>query len=876
MKRAFNFGLCAMLAVCFGGCLTAPARYKKHPSLPQYDGEIKVTGLKGKVDIYRDGYGVPHIFADNEDDLFFAVGYVQAQDRLWEMVLFRAGGQGRLSELVGKVTLPGLGNTFELDRHQRVIGIKWLGEAGEELLKEFDPQSYRQIQAYCDGVNEFLASRQKWDQLPLELQILRVRPEPWRVADIISYGMVMGWELGANMDDELIRYFLVKKYGDELAWQLYPIHWAPKGIPIIVPNEMLKNKLSAPRDIPFGGRPSDQELGLDAYQLPLAPEAAFRLAQADMNLREKFLSSFPYASNNWVVAGKLTENKHAMLANDPHLEHMQPAYFYPMHIKSGNIDAFGVAFAGVPYPVLGHTRKLAWGLTTPPADVQDLFIEKTDAAHPGQYLYKGEWRPFTIRNEIIKVRLGPFMTDKTIEIKQSVHGPIINDIVKNLPPDTPPLAMRWAAWDFSRNLKVFDALVASATAQEFMTKIKAIPRNELSTNSIAATYNYLLRGSSIQDFIKAADAITVPNQNWVAADADGHIAYIPAGLVPIRKKGIGVMPVPGDKGEFDWTGFIPLLELPHAIDPARGYMATANNTVVDFRYYPYVFGTDHDEGWRAWRIEELIKELAPISMDDMKRIQNDVQVKKAVWEIPFILAAVDRQKPTDPLVTEAAEELRKWDCEASLDSTAAVIFFSFTTELRRNVLSDEVPAGDYEKYLDSRRYEKPVMKALEQGQSPLFDDKRTTGKVETMDDMIIKSLRDAMAFVHAKYGTDPKNREWGKLHQLTFEHPLSIVVKDLSVGPFPHVGAYETVRNAGFSGKGDNPFKVRSGPVLRHIMDMNDPDHAQLVIDGSVSGQWLSPHYKDMHPLYNNSQYLTATMTPELVIQEAKHHLILR
>lgn len=872
MKRTRNITGVLLAALLVAGCLTAIKNYERNPSLPLYDGTLKVEGIEQGVEIYRDGFGIPHVFAENAHDLFFGVGYVQAQDRLWGMVFMRAVSEGRISEIFGKVDLPGLGNTFEIDRHQRVWGMKWLGEIGAALIKEYNPAEYRQLEAYCEGVNAFISTHHKWKDLPVELQVLRLKPEPWQVADVVSYGIFMGYELGANMDEELVRFGLIKRLGPDLAWQLFPIYNSPA--PIIVPTSMLKNRLKDPRDMPPGGRPSDEELGIE-------PDVqgggnVMGLASREIAMKKALHIDAPYASNNWIVSGKITESGRAMLANDPHLEHMEPSLFYPMHIKGAGMDAFGVAFAGVPYPVLGHTRKLSWGATTPPADVQDLFIETTDPSRPGMYLYRGEWRPFFIRKEVIRVRVGSRLVPREIEIRQSVHGPIINDVAGDASPDDPPFALRWAAWDYSRDLKMFGLLVASGTVDEFMAAVKNADFDRKDFTNIALMYNILLRGESIDDFIEAMGMIAVPSQNWVAADAAGHIAYLPGGLVPIRNKGVGMMPVPGESGEFDWTGFIPLMELPHAIDPARGYMATANNMVVDPRYYPYVFGTSHDEGWRAWRIEELIRELKPLSMEDMKRIQNDVQVRRAVWAIPIIHGAIERQNPADPLVLKAAQELEQWDRESDVHSTEAVLFFTFTLKMRKNVLMDEVPADVYEDFLDSNLFEFVIISAMEKGESPLFDDKRTPDKIETMDDIIIKSLREAMEEVEKRYGPDPADREWGKLHQLEFENPIGMgPLSRLNVGPFPHPGARETVRNASFSGRGDTPWKVRSGPVLRHIIDMGDPDNAQMAIDGSVSGQWLSPHFSDLVELWLDSDYFTAVMDPEKVKKQAQYHLSL-
>ncbi len=872
-KRA----LALVVLFAFAGCYSAARKYEKDPPLAQYEGTLSMSGLQKEVNVYRDERGVPHIFADNERDLFYAVGYVQAQDRLWEMTLLRAIAEGRLSEIFGDLGVPGQGisgfslRTFEMDKRQRIMGLKWVGEMGEAMLREVDRENYDLLNAYCEGANEYIRTHESWDELPLEFQVLRLKPEPFRVADLASLGAFIGSMLAANMDLELLRYGLFEKYGPELGWKLLPLHYSPG--PTIVPPEILRNGLDSPRDLPPGGAPSSEELG---YDLPLSADAAFDLLLADSAIKSFFHHDYPLASNNWVVSGKLTEKGSPILCNDPHLAHIEPSLFYMMRIKGGKFDCYGVAFPLSPYPVLGHTRKLSWGATTTAADVQDLFIETTSPDRPGMYRYKGQWLPFTVREEIIKVRVGSRTQNRVVKIRHSVHGPIINDIAGKLPRGTPPIAMRWTGWDFDTNLEVFHAAVSSKSVEEFMVKFRTIPRENVKIRHFAAMYNKLCAAESVDDFIEAMDLLVVPNQSWVAADADGRIAYVPGGLVPIRKKGLGVMPAPGETGEYDWTGFIPVNELPMAVNPERGFMVTANNEVVDAEWYPYVFATNYGDGWRAWRIEELIDELKPLDVDDMVRIQNDVLVKRAEWEVPYILKAVEAKSPDDELVLKAAEELRNWDFMADHDATAPSIFFTFIKELRRNTLEDEMPARDYKAFLAGGRLDDAVTMWVEAGESPFFDDKRTGDVVEDANDIIVKSLHDAMKKVEKKYGKDPSSREWGKLHTIKWYHPLGWgPLSELSVGPYPHLGADQTVRNASTAGFGKNPWKTMGGPVLRHIMDMGDPDNALMIIDGSESGQWLSPHYRDMHEMYVNGEYVTATMDPERVKAEAAYHLTL-
>jgi penicillin amidase len=531
---------------------------------------------------------------------------------------------------------------------------------------------------------------------------------------------------------------------------------------------------------------------------------------------------------------------------------------------------------------MGHTRKLSWGATVTNADVQDLFIEKTDKDHPDQYFYKGEWRDYAVRKEIIKVRPGLVQTgptrrfqEKEITIRHTVHGPVINDMTANLPKDTPPLAMRWVGWDFSRDPNLFAHFSDAVTVDKFKTAMETVDFGKTKVINVAIMYNILMKGTSISDFIRAQENNELINMNWVGADADGHIIYLPGGLVPVRKKGFGLVPVPGENGDYDWTGFIPLMETPHAIDPERGYMATANNKVVDMEWYPYVFGTNYDAGWRAWRIEELINELKPLDMNDMKRIQNDVHVKQADIFVPIILKAVETKNVQDQKLLGAAKALREWNREATIDSIGCSIFVETLSHLADRTLKDDFDKKTYDKLLKGSAGE-VVQRWVLKGESEYFDDKTTPNKKENVNDILVLCLEDAVKWLSKNAGKNMKDWQWGKLHTIKWYHPMGFMaLRDLSIGPFPHPGTGNTVRNAGNAGFGSMKYKTFGGPVMRHIMDMNDPDNAQLVIDGSESGQWLSPHYKDQHTLWYNSKYMTGRMSPDLVKAEAESLLTL-
>ncbi len=883
MKRTVKICLATAVAIMAAGCALLTnfhynemKGYEKDPALADYNARVAIPGLSGKVDVYRDKWAIPHVFADDPHDLFFAAGYVQAQDRLWQMIMFRAIAEGRTAELLGDIGVPGVQmagmplSTTALDRHQRVMGMNYLGKLGEAMLQETNPEVYSRLQAFCDGVNAYIDSHGDYAELPVEFRILKVKPDHWRVRDIISFSKFIGSLLCSNMAVELPRYAAIKKYGPEKGWRLFPIHGAPG--PSIVPTSMLQNRLDTPRDIPPGGRPSPDEVG---YDLSLSADAASALLAAEHLYRRALNIDPAMGSNNWVVSGKLTESGAAMLANDPHLQHVEPSLFYIMRLKGAGYDAYGVTFAGNPYVVLGHTRKLGWGSTTSRADVQDLFIETTDPERPGKYLYKGEWRPFTVRKETCKVRVGKSFIKKELSIRHTVHGPVINDIVPGLPKGTPPVALRWSAWDMSRDTRAFDLAVSTSSVSEFMKEYRAMD-DKFGFLNITLALEKLNRGDCLDDFIHAMELVDLPNQNWVATDSEGRIAYLPGGLVPVRGKGIGVLPVPGESGEFDWTGHIPLMELPHAIDPERGYMISANNQVVDPRYYPYVFSTHYAEPWRAMRIEEMIKELAPLDMEDMKRIQNDVQVRRARRQVPMILDAVEEKDPADKRLLAAAEELRQWDYEARLSSTAPVIFFEYLKALFDNTMADEVDKGDLSALKQEGYSYMVVDLCLSDPECDFFDDKDTP-EIEDRADIMVASLADAVRGVDRKWGRSSSDRRWGDIHVIKWYHMLGLLQGDrMSVGPFPHLGADHTVRNAKVAGFGKVPYKTMVGPCQRHIMDMSSPDKALMVIDGSQSGQWLSPHYDDMHKLFLKSGYVIADKNPARVKKAADYHMVMR
>lgn len=377
------------------GLATGLSVYAVRRAFPQTSGRIVLDGLRGTVEVMRDRWGIPHIYAQDDLDLFFAQGFVHAQDRLWQMEFNRRAASGRLSEIFGPVTL-------DTDRFLRTVGLRRAAEAEAAQLGD---EMTRVLQAYADGVNAYIASRR--GRLPLEFALLRYAPEPWSPVDSVAFGKLMAWTLSGNWDSEILRAHLVSRFGEAGMERLMPAY--PAGMPVIVP------------------------AGAD-YR-PFRSAAALRLA-AHAPARNGT------GSNNWVIAGSRTTTGTPILANDPHLEAAMPSIWYEMDLSSERFHVAGATFAGAPGVIIGHNARIAWGVTNAGPDVQDLYLERFDPDDPTRYEFKGQWEQATVVEEsiVVKGRRDPLI----LPVRITRHGPILNGVVDGLDAF---VALRWTALD---------------------------------------------------------------------------------------------------------------------------------------------------------------------------------------------------------------------------------------------------------------------------------------------------------------------------------------------------------------------------------------------------------------------------------------------
>jgi penicillin amidase len=517
-RRMKLLGLCAgVLLICAGvaGVLMLRA------SLPQTDGTVTLPGLEKPVRVLRDAHGVPSILAASQHDLYMALGFVHAQDRLFQMDLQRRVGAGRLSEVVGVATIG-------TDRLMRTLGIYRHAAASRNAVSS----EFRAVlDAYSEGINAFL---HRGNTLPIEFTVLGYRPEDWIPADSLVIGKLLALQLSGNYRQELLHARLAQTLSPAEIGDLFPDY--PKDAPVT-----LGKLASLTRALP-----------LDALLAALPGDGS--------PLR---------ASNNWVVDGAHSVTGKPLLANDPHLDFAAPLVWYLTHLEAPNTNLTGATTPGAPVVVLGHNNRIAWGFTTTNADVEVVFVEQVDPIDPGRYGTPQGRAAFDIREEPIMVKGG---APEMLTVRETRHGPVISNIVTNVPP----------------------ALADSALALQ-----ASFPNDD--DQSVEAVWRLGL-AQDWSGWQNALRLFTAPAQNMVFADCDGNIGFMVPGRIPIRKAGDGRVPVPGSSGDYDWSGFIPFEGLPRAFNPPAGHIATANNKIVPDDY-PYFITMDWDAPYRIERIE---------------------------------------------------------------------------------------------------------------------------------------------------------------------------------------------------------------------------------------------------------------------------------
>ena len=791
--------------------------------LPDVSGEVKLDGLRAAVKVVRDIDHVPHIRASSEADAYYALGYVHAQERLWQMEFQRRVAWGRLSEFAGP-------DTIETDRLMRTLGM---GRAAAESWPRLAPEARAVIESYVAGVNAFLADH-RGGSLPVEFALLRITPEPFRGEDVIAWYKTMAWLLSTNWRDELLRLRIAAQVGDEGASQLMP-SYTPKG-PVILPPDSDQPLLPA---VPIPGTPG--------VPVPIVPDGASPrpaspvqpvvrgdAALASLSARLNGLLVGPLAppltggSNNWVVSGRRTATGKPLLANDPHLAGGTPGIWFLAHVTGGDLDVTGATIPGMPGVLIGHNARIAWGITALLADVQDLYVEHINTTDQAEFA--GTWEPMRVIREVIKVRGSE---DVPLRVRLTRHGPLVSDVADK---PTMALALRWTGHD------------ANDQSAGAVLKINA--------------------ASSWEEFNAALALAHAPALNFVFADVAGNIGYVGPGAYPVRTNSDGRMPMPGWTGEHEWRGYLHESEWPRSFNPARGFLATANNKVVPDSH-PFPLGSSWEAPYRVSRITELIDATTRLTVDDFARMQRDVKTAQASVVLPFLMKA----RPLDAQSRDAMERLREWDGTMTGDSASAALYDAWYTATVRGMFEDDLGAALFTDYWQVRNTSaKALDTVIQQGETTWCDDARTA-EPETCATLLGVTLRQALADMAERQGSRSIDKwRWDRVNRAVFPHAVFETVPLLRRAFSRSVPA------------GGNSFTIT--PVMyigndvysssyRQIIDLAALDASLFVIPVGQSGHVWSPQYDNLLPRWSKFEYIPMRFTKEAVDGAAAATLVL-
>ncbi|MCJ7716151.1 MAG: penicillin acylase family protein [Anaerolineales bacterium] len=808
-------------------------------SYPQVEGEIQIPGLDDKVEIYRDAFGVPNIYAKTHHDLFFAQGYVHAQDRFWQMDFWRHQGAGRLSELVGNPMV-------ETDKFLRTLGWE---RVAEQELRLLGTDELLILDAYSAGVNAYLQER-SGTELSLEYAILPVlnagyEPKPWTPLNSITWGKAMAWDLRANLGTEIDRAKLQKDISAGLLDFIYPTY--PLDHPVIVPDFPLT---TSSLDLGTFKETSQGQSGTTIPFSAITPMLDSIQTKTDALDQITGGGFEAIGSNSWAISGDLTDSGKPYLANDPHLGSQMPSIWYEVGLHclektmDCQLDVAGFSFAGVPGIVIGHNDRIAWGFTNTGPDVMDLYIEKINPDHPTQYEMNGEWVEMETVIETIQVA-GKDPVEHIVHLTQ--HGPVIGSVY----------GLDDFAEDTSLSFPDNYALALSWTALEPSCIFCAVWDFNLAQNW--------------QEFRTAAADFVVPAQNLLYADVDGNIAYQMPGNIPIRSEGHdGMLPVPGWTGEYEWQGYIPFEELPYSLNPEEGYIVTANNAVVGSDY-PYLISKEWSRGFRAQRIVDML-EVAPepITMAYIKEMQGDNQDLLAKLLVPFLLEI----KFTDSELMEAQQLLQDWDYQADMDSAPAALFMVYWQNLINNTVQDDLP--DYY-HVGVESTAKLIIQHLVSSPENSWWDDQTTDDIEIMEDILRLTFEESYREISKEQGKDPTAWKWGDLHTITFRNQVMnsfpFVNTAFNRGPFPAAGGNEIVNATGWDESA--PYVIDWLPSMRMVVDLSDVSNSFTIHTTGQSGHAYHPHYIDMADLWRTIQYHPMLWTPQQIEVKAESLLIL-
>ena len=776
-------------------------------ALPQLDGDVHLAGLSAPVTVRRDAHGVPHIDAATQDDLFVAQGYVTAQDRLWQMDTSRRNSNGELAEIMGPALV-------QHDKTQRVLQIRL---TAERFYSNLSSDDRRRLDDYARGVNLFIAQSEQSNSLPVEFRLLHYRPQPWSGVDSISVCLSMVQTLDTHIATKLSRARVAAKLSNPaLEADLYPVgSWRDR------PPTGIRVDLTQPQPLPPPTRDDDDDdENTESRTMPRVPIASPVGTRALMALLgQPNCAGCASGSNNWVIAGSHTASGKPLLSNDMHLTLREPDTWYMADLRAPGFHAAGVTLPGMPLVIAGHNEHVAWGFTALYGDVQDLYIEKLD----GKGNYEGldaAWHPLALDREVIHVRGGK---DVALIVQSTAHGPLLNPL---LAANDPPTALKWTLYDPALN---------------------TLPLYEMNV-----AFNWT-------EFSAALAQWCWPTQNLVYADDQGHVAYRTIGQIPIRPAGISDGPIRDNTHE--WQGYIPFDQMPNAVDPPSGFLATANARVTTDKS-PYLLTGEWGDPYRIERIYKSLDGRDNLKPADMLAVQTDIY-SEVDQEMGHRFAyAIDHtpgpEGNGDPRMRRAADLMRSWDGRLTIDSAAASIVTETRAALLPMILEPKLGklAGDYHWAESSFAEEEIVMNAKPAWLPSAYKD---------WNALLTAAVRKGM--VDGRAPLDVTHWTYGRWHVVDIEHPLAFLLpligRVAGTGRQPQSGDGTTVKQVG----------TDLGPSQRFTMDWSNIDGSTENIVLGESSNPLDPYFRDQWNDWYKGTTFALPFTPPSVAAQTTHTL---
>ncbi len=753
-------------------------------SLPSTSGTIKLPGPRASIKVIRDNKGIPHISASNDYDMYFAQGFIHAQDRLWQMELNRRVARGTLAEVFGEIAL-------DTDRISRIIGFARLGEEDFNRMNKEDKEI---VQAYVDGINAYLSS--DLFKLPIEFKLVKHKPMKWVPIDVLAFARVMVWQLSHAWYGELVRAKLRSIVGESLTSELEISY--PSG-----------NSTVLPKGIEF--RAFDENGVLKALGGPFLGKGG--------------------GSNSFVISGEHTSSGKPFLGNDMHLALSTPSLWYEQVLenKEKKTKVGGVTVPGIPLILVGQNMHYAWGMTLAYTDCADTYIERIDHERK-TYLFKGEEKALEIIQEEILVKG-----------KKSAH---IEEV-----------------W-FTNHGPVLPGIIDPETGYEISLKDVA-----LQPINVIRAWKCLDDGENWNDFLEAMELITAPQLNVVYADVEGNIGYWCTGKTPIRKEGhTGEVPVPGWTGEFEWQGYIPFEEMPHALNPEAGFIVTANNKIVSDEYRHFL-GNVWMNGYRAKRVTDLIRSQIDagekLTLEKCNAIMRDIYCIPAEELIKHIID-IGEDGQNEKEISDLVGVLRQWDRHMAVDSVGAAIYEVARYYMFREILSAKLDDAQINEMMGvgfhplilpySEFYGHDVSFLLRELNDPQSEWIKLAGGKKIV---ITKGLLAAKKFLKKKLGRNIKKWQYGRIHRAVFPHAFDIT---------PPMNYIFNAKPVPISGNADTPYQTAIAPEapfdnrawsisFRMLVDTSNMANTRIITSLGQSGQLGSRHYEDLKESWLRGEY---------------------